>query len=105
VEWLRLLATVAWLGLLVAWPRPTFALTLVAIGGAFIAFNGMVFWETVVRGGEAPSVAPIFGGLLAAAGVAVLPVDGAWKWAWVPLLVDWGGLPMFAAGLLRHWSR
>ena len=96
---LRLIATVAWLVILVNWPQLTAAITLLIIGGAFIAFNAFIFWQTVILKGNAPAVAPIFGGILAAAGIALLPIAGIWKWAWIPLLIDWGGLPMF----VRAW--
>lgn len=94
----RLLAVVAWLLVFVNWPRPVFAATLLAVGTGFIVYNARVFWLTVVRKGEASSAAPIFGGIIAAAGVALLPLEGSWKWAWLPPLLDWGGLPM----LLYH---
>jgi len=83
----------------VNWPQLIFAVVLLAIGGAFIAFNAVIFWLTVVRKQDAPSVAPIVGGVIAAAGVAALPLAGSWQWAWVPLLIDWGGLRIF----LPHW--
>jgi hypothetical protein len=92
---LRLVAVIAWLIVLVFWPRLTAAITLLAIGGGFIAFNAWIFWQSVVLKGNAPAVAPIFGGILAAAGIAFLPIAGIWKWAWIALLVDWGGLPTF----------
>ena len=94
-DWLRLLSTVAWLIVFVIWPRITLAVTLLIVGGVFIAFNAMIFWATVIRKGQASSVAPIFGGIFAAMGIALLPVDGIWKWAWIPLVIDWGGIPIF----------
>jgi hypothetical protein len=105
MDWLRLISTVAWLVIFVIWPRLTFAVTLLIIGGVFIAFNVMVFWVTVVRREHAPSVAPIFGGIIAAAGIVALPVTGSWKWAWVPLMIDWGGLPRFLAALFKELPR
>ena len=104
-DWLRLISGIAWLAILVSWPRPTLAATLLIIGGAMIAFNAMIFWLAVVRGQEASSVAPIFGGILAAAGVALLPFPGSWHWAWVPLLVDWGGIPKFMVALFNEPPR
>jgi hypothetical protein len=95
LDWLRLVAAVVWLGIFVIWPQSTFAVTLLIIGGAFIAFNAMVFWLTVVRRGKASSIAPIVGGVIAAAGIVILPVSESWKWFWVPLVIDWGGLPHF----------
>ncbi|NCF27068.1 MAG: hypothetical protein GWP69_06780 [Gammaproteobacteria bacterium] len=105
MDWLRLLSTIAWLFIFVNWPQTTFAVTLVIIGGVFIAFNAMVFWITVVRKGHASSVAPILGGVIAAAGIALLPVAGSWNWAWVPLVIDWGGFPIFLAGWYTERSK
>lgn len=83
----------------VNWPRFIFAIVLLLIGGVFIAYNAMIFWLTIVRKEEAASVAPVFGGVIAAAGLVVLPVAGSWHWAWVPLLMDWGGFRIF----FSHW--
>jgi hypothetical protein len=94
-DWLRLISTVAWLIIFVIWPQPTFAITLLIIGSALIVFNLWVFWLTVVCHEPASSVAPIFGGIIAAVGIVILPVAGSWKWAWIPLVIDWGGLPLF----------
>ena len=101
-DWLRLAAAVGWLVIFVFTPRVTLAVTLVVIGGTFIAFNGMVFWVTMVRQGHGPAVAPVFGGIIAAGGIVVLPVDGVWKWAWIPLALDWGGPPMFIVWGVRR---
>ena len=98
LDWLRLLATVAWLIVFVNWPQITFAVTLLIIGSAFIIFNAMIFWVTVIRKEHASSVAPILGGLFAAAGIAFLPINESWKWLWIPLVIDWGGLPFFLTG-------
>ena len=81
------------------WPRLIFAVALLAIGGVFLVYNAMIFWLTVVRKDHAPSVAPIFGGVIAAIGIAVLPVPSSWIWAWFPLVIDWGGFRIFVA----HW--
>lgn len=97
LDWLRLIATIVWLVIFVNWPQTTFAVTLLGIGSLFIAFNAMIFWSTVIHRRHASSVAPIFGGLFAAAGIALLPFAESWRWAWIPLLIDWGGLPMLLA--------
>ncbi len=76
-------------------PQLLFALVLLVIGGVLVAFNAMIFWITVVQKEDAPAVAPIVGGPIAAVGIALLPLAGSWKWAWVALVVDWGGLPLF----------
>ena len=94
-DWIRLIASIAWLAIFVYRPRLIASITMLVIGGGMIAYNAMIFWQTVVCKGDGPSVAPVFGGIIAAAGVALLPLDGSWKWAWIPLVVDWGGLPVF----------
>ncbi len=45
------------------------------------------------------AITSLFGGIIAAGGVARLALPGASKWAWIPLVIDWGGLPM----LLGAW--
>ena len=101
-DWLRLIAAVAWFVVFLKWPRLTGGVSLLAVGGAMMAFNAVIFWHTVIRKDSAPSVAAIFGGVLAAAGMALLPVEGLWKWAWTPLLLDWGGLPILVAAWIDN---
>lgn len=81
MQWLRLFGVIAWLGIFVIWPRSTAAITRLVVASAFIGFNGMIFWVTVIRKELAPAVVPIFGGVLGAAGVALLPFPESWKWA------------------------
>jgi hypothetical protein len=83
------------------WVQLIFASALLIVGGVFIAYNATIYWFTVIRKEEAPSAAPIVGGVIAAAGIATLPVTSSWHWAWVALLIDWGGIP----GFLYHWLR
>jgi hypothetical protein len=104
-DWLRLILTITWLIVFILWPRLTFSFTLLAVGGTVIAYNAMIFWFTVVHRNHAPSVAPIVGGIIAAAGVVLLPLSGGWKWAWVPLIIDWGGLPTFLVALFKELPR
>jgi uncharacterized membrane protein len=101
-EWIRLIAVIAWLAIFVYRPQLVLAVTLLIIGGVMIVFNAINFWATVVRKRESPSVLPVFGGIMAAIGIAILPVEGVWKWAWIPLLLDWGGLPVYLAALFGY---
>lgn len=100
-DWLRLAAGLAWLVIFVFQPQLTFAVTLLIIGVFFISFNAMVFWIDIVCGRHAPAVAPIVGGIIASAGIVIMPLDNAWHWFWVPLLLDWGGIPLFLYGAFR----
>ncbi len=105
LDWLRLLATVAWLVIFVIWPRITLGVTLIIIGCVAIAYNAMVFWGTVVCKDHAPSVMPIIGGVFAAVGIMLLPITESWKWAWIPFVIDWGGLPGFLASSAGYYNR
>ena len=91
--------------MIVNWPQLIFAVALLLVGGGFIAYNAWIFWLTEVLKEDAPSVAPIFGGVIAAAGVAVLPVTGSWHWTWVPLVLDWGGFRIFLSDWLSRRAR
>lgn len=105
MKWIRPVAVVIWLAIFAGWPQWTTAITLLVTGTVFILFNAVIFVQTVVRDKDAPSVAPVVGGIFAAAGIALLPLPGLWKWAWVPLLVDWGGLPFLITALFRRLIR
>lgn len=104
-DWLRLVSSITWLVVFVFWPALTLAITLLAIGSVMIGFNAWIFWLTMIRRDHAPSVVPLAGGIIAAAGVAFLPPAGSWHWAWVPLLIDWGGLPLFLTALYKELPR
>ncbi|MDT8376105.1 MAG: hypothetical protein RQ867_05110 [Mariprofundaceae bacterium] len=97
-EWLRLIATVVWLIVFIAWPQLTASITLLTAGSVMIAYNALIFRSTVVRKEEASSLLPFVGGVIAAVGIALLPLEQSWKWAWIPLLIDWGGLPLIWFG-------
>ena len=101
-DWLRLIVTVVWLIIFVIWPGITLGITFIIIGAVAIAYNAMIFWSTVVNKGDAPSIAPLIGGLFAAMGIMLLPIAESWKWAWIPLVIDWGGLPFFLAWCLGY---
>jgi len=99
---LRLVLGIAWLVVFVLRPRLVAACTCLVIGLAFIAYNARAFWSREIGKSESGSAAPLFGGVIAAIGVALLPLGGSWKWAWLPLLFDWGGLPSFLVAWIRR---
>lgn len=100
-DWLRLLAFIAWLGIFIFWPRLTLGISFILIGAVAIAYNAMIFWTSVIHRGGAPSAVPLVGGLFAAMGILFLPIDHAWLWALIPLLIDWGGVVPLLSGLMR----
>jgi len=101
-DWIRLIATIAWLAIFVYRPQLIMAVTLLVIGFGMIVYNAINFWTTVLRKEESSSVVPIAGGVIASIGVAIIPLDGIWKWAWIPLMLDWGGLPFYLAVLFGY---
>ena len=63
------------------------------------AMNARVFWNTFVRRQSTPSWIPLVGGLCGMLSLLVVPVPGAGRWWWVPLLVDWGSIPGIAVSI------
>ncbi len=61
--------------------------------------NWWVFWSTVITKKTTASAVPFLVGLLGCGGVLLLPIDGSWKLAWLPLVLDWGSLPAHVDGL------
>ncbi len=73
-----------------------------ALGGALLlvsawvcALNASVLWIYYVRKRKAPSSIPLVGGVSGAVGLWLLPISAAHRWWWVPLVFDWGSLPLF----------
>lgn len=103
-DWLRLLISVAWLVVFAFRPQLILAVTLLLIGSGVIAFNAAIVWYTVIRKEKhASSIVPVVGGIAAAGGIALLPLTGTWQWAWIPLLLDCGGLPMFLCAFIEKF--
>lgn len=69
--------------------------SLLISGAAMMAFNRMLFREGGLHTGQAPAGASVLGGIFATAGIALRPINKLWTWAWAPLFLRFGGLPMF----------
>jgi len=50
------------------------------------------------------SLIPLIGGISGMIGVLVLPVPGAWRFSWLPLIVDLGCLPLLVSALPKFIS-
>lgn len=83
------------------WLRTAIAILLLLLGGFCLAVNAWIFWRSAVSRKRAPSVIPFVAGLLASVGLVLLPFYGTMYWFWIPLALDWGGLP----GILVAWKR
>lgn len=71
------------------------------IGAAVVAANLWIMGQEI-RGKRAPSPVPLFGGLLAAFGIAILPIGHARALALAPIVLDWGGVLGLAASIVRR---
>ena len=64
------------------------------IGTLIILGNWITLARTIFnRGGV--SFIPILGGALCFLGLLTVPLEGRFPWLWVPLVSDWGCVPMF----------
>ncbi|HEY6139557.1 MAG TPA: hypothetical protein VI670_17480 [Thermoanaerobaculia bacterium] len=73
---------------------------LLALGLWIIVLNWAVVWTAKVGRKKVPSWTPLLGGVLAAAGLALIPNTSHW-W-WLPFLVDWGCLPGLVHTVLMY---
>ena len=83
------------------WIRLLVGGVLAVVGLIGVALN---FWVLIreVRGRDAPSPLPVFAGLVAAVGMAVLPFRGALLLAVLPVWLDWGGCLQAIGPLIRR---
>jgi len=84
--------------------QAAFSLLLAAAFLVAAAYNGLILLAER-RGGAAPSVIPVFGGILGAVGVWLWPYHDLASWAWAPLLLDYGCAYYLARGIFEHARR
>ena len=65
---------------------------LLLVGGYVSLMNWMVIVNWL-RTRKHSSWIPLFGGVLAMLGVALIPIAGARSYWWLPLVIDWGCFP------------
>jgi len=83
----------------------TIALWLVSVlllvfGVYMTAMNWAVFVNNYILRKKWVSAVPLVGGIAGAIGLGLLPIEGSWRYAWVPLVVDWGSAPVVVVSLL-----
>ncbi len=71
------------------------AAVLLLVGGYVIIMNWAIVFHWLVKKKHS-SWAPLVGGVLAAVGLANLPVEAVAKYWYVPLIIDYGCLPGMA---------
>lgn len=68
--------------------------------------NWVVFINNYVRKKQWSSALTLIGGASGSIGIVILPVSGAWQYWWLPLVLDWGSIPVILdAIILRVWRR
>lgn len=72
----------------------------------FASLAGFNAWSVInyFRTGKHVSAIPLLGGIAGAIATIALPVDGLGRWWWIPLLLDYGTVPMFAYFFAWHLS-
>ena len=67
---------------------------LLLFGGYVAVMNWVILVHTTMTKGST-SFAPLFGGVVLVAGMALLPVEGLRAWCWTGLFIDFGCAPLF----------
>jgi hypothetical protein len=80
------------------------SLVFMIIGIYISIMNWAVFFNNYLFRKKWTSAIPLIGGLSAALGLICLPINGSWKYFWVPLLIDWGSIPVIIASLCCHYK-
>jgi hypothetical protein len=71
------------------------SVALLLVGGFVIIMNWTIVFYALFKK-KYSSWAPLVGGVLAAVGLAILPMAGVAKYWYVPLIIDYGCLPGMA---------
>jgi hypothetical protein len=71
------------------------SLFLIALSSYFIIMNWAVFFNNYVFKKRWTSAVPLVGGVLGAAGLALLPISN----------IDWGSLPVLIASLILYYFK
>ena len=95
------LSTLRWMTYLL-W---TASFVLVALFIWVASMNAWVLFVDLRGDSDPPSSIPLFGGLMGAAGLWLMPVEGAAHWFWLPLVLDYGCAPVMLFTAYRLFSR
>ena len=80
------------------WACGAVCLLLFALVATFNAWSVVNYFRTRTH----VSAIPLLGGVAGAVGTAVLPIHDLSRWWWVPLLLDYGCVPMFVYFFASH---
>ena len=77
-----------------------FSIILLLFSLYMIGMNWAVFVNNHILKKKWASAVPFVGGIAGSLGLLLLPVSENWKYAWIPLLVDWGSIPVVFISLI-----
>jgi hypothetical protein len=78
---------------------------LLLIGFGYLAMmNGRICLNNYLLKKKWTSAVPVIGGVFGMIGTVILPIEGSWKYCWIPLLADWGSLPVIVASLICRFG-
>lgn len=78
---------------------------LLLFAGYAIVMNWAVFTNNYILKKKWSSAVPLVGGATGAIGLICLPLEGLWKFAWIPLVLDWGSIPVIVVSLICYIER
>jgi hypothetical protein len=78
------------------------SLALLIIGLFVSVMNWVIFVQNYILKKKLTSAIPLLGGLSGAIGIACLPIAGSSQYLWIPLIADWGCLPVIIVSLISR---
>jgi len=72
--------------------------------GYVVAMNWWVFVQNHIVKKKWSSCIPLLGGIGGCVGLCLLPIPGIWKFSWIPLIVDWGSVPVLVTAWICHYK-
>jgi hypothetical protein len=78
------------------------AILLLVFGVYVMAVNWYVFIQNHIIKKTWSSCITLLGGVAASVGLLLLPIEGIAKFAWLPLILDWGSLPVIVVSVVIY---
>jgi len=80
--------------------RWAISVVLLLFGLYMAVMNWAVFVNNHLFRRKWTSAVPFVGGVVGVLGILLLPVTGSWRFVWIPLIADWGSVPVIVASLI-----
>jgi len=69
------------------------AVLFIALFLLLACINGYIFFCSLTGRKLPGSPTMLVGGIAGCIGLIIMPLEGSWKWAWLPLFLDYGTIP------------